>query len=64
MENEYNIHLYGRENTMSICPPLTITKEELDEVLPKIDAVLTWIDEQLATVEKNPDYTTAVAIVK
>ena len=49
---------------MSICPPLTITKEELDEVLPKIDAVLTWIDEQLATVEKNPDYATAMAIVK
>ena len=64
LENEYNVHLYGRENTMSICPPLTITKEELDEVLPKIDEVLTWIDEQLATVEKNPNYTTAIGIVK
>ena len=64
LENEYNVHLYGRENTMSVCPPLIITKEELDEVFPKIDAVLTWIDEQLPTLEKDPNYATTMSIVK
>jgi taurine--2-oxoglutarate transaminase len=61
LENEYNIHTYGRENTMSICPPLIITEEQLLAVLPKFDEVLTWIDEQLPTLEKDANYTTAVA---
>lgn len=64
LENEYNVHLYGRENTISVCPPLIITKEQLDEVFPKLDAVLTWIDEQLPTVEKDPNYATAMSIVR
>ena len=61
LENEYNIHTYGRENTISICPPLIITEEQLVAVLPKFDEVLTWIDEQLPTLEKDANYTTAVA---
>jgi taurine--2-oxoglutarate transaminase len=64
LENEYNVHIYGRENTMSICPPLIITKEQLDEILPKFDEVLSWIDEQLATVEKDPNYATAIGIIR
>jgi taurine--2-oxoglutarate transaminase len=61
LENEYNIHTYGRENTISICPPLIITEEQLVAVLPTFDEVLTWIDEQLPTLEKDANYTTAVA---
>jgi len=37
---------FGRENFISICPPLTITKEELDEYLPILDEVLTMVDEK------------------
>ncbi|KMO86910.1 hypothetical protein AB840_05695 [Megasphaera cerevisiae DSM 20462] len=36
---------FGRENNINICPPLTITKEELKEYLPVLDDVLTWVDE-------------------
>lgn len=36
---------FGRENNVNICPPLTITAEELNEYLPILDEVLTWVDE-------------------
>ncbi len=36
---------FGRENNINICPPLIITKEELEEYLPILDDVLTWVDE-------------------
>jgi len=36
---------FGRENNINICPPLTITEEELKEYLPVLDDVLTWVDE-------------------
>lgn len=36
---------FGRENNINICPPLTITEEELKEHLPILDEVLTWVDE-------------------
>lgn len=36
---------FGRENNINICPPLTITKEELEKYLPVLDDVLTWVDE-------------------
>lgn len=36
---------FGRENNINICPPLIITKEELEEYLPILDEVLTWADE-------------------
>lgn len=36
---------FGRENNINICPPLTITKEEMEEYLPILDEVLTWVDE-------------------
>lgn len=36
---------FGRENNINVCPPLTITKEELKENLPILDEVLTWVDE-------------------
>lgn len=36
---------FGRENNINICPPLIITKEELEEYLPILDEVLTWVDE-------------------
>lgn len=35
---------FGRENNINICPPLIITKEELEEQLPILDEVLTWVD--------------------
>ena len=37
---------FGRETTISVCPPLTITEAELAEVMPILDEVLTLIDEQ------------------
>lgn len=37
---------FGRETTISVCPPLTITEAELAEVLPILDEVLTLVDEQ------------------
>ncbi|MFI3238580.1 MAG: aminotransferase class III-fold pyridoxal phosphate-dependent enzyme [Lachnospiraceae bacterium] len=37
---------FGRENFLSVCPPLIITKEELLEYLPILDEVLTIVDEQ------------------
>lgn len=36
---------FGRENNINICPPLTITKEELEKYLLILDEVLTWVDE-------------------
>lgn len=64
LEYEYNMHMYGRENTLLFAPPLIITKEELDAFFPKIDAILSWIDEQLETVEKDPDYTTLIGMTR
>ncbi|MFI3227549.1 MAG: aminotransferase class III-fold pyridoxal phosphate-dependent enzyme [Clostridia bacterium] len=37
---------FGRENFLSICPPLIITEEELNEYLPMLDEVLTMVDEK------------------
>ena len=37
---------FGRETTISVCPPLTISEAELAEVMPILDEVLTLIDEQ------------------
>lgn len=37
---------FGRENFIEICPPLIITKEELEEYLPILDEVLTLVDEK------------------
>ena len=36
---------FGREDNINICPPLIITKEELETYLPIMDEVLTWVDE-------------------
>lgn len=38
---------FGRETNINICPPLIITAEQLEEELPKLDEVLTWVDENL-----------------
>lgn len=38
---------FGRETNINICPPLIITAEQLEEELPKLDKVLTWVDENL-----------------
>jgi taurine--2-oxoglutarate transaminase len=35
---------FGRETTISVCPPLTINEAELAEVLPILDEVLTLVD--------------------
>ena len=35
---------FGRETTISVCPPLTITEAELAEVMPILDEVLTLVD--------------------
>ncbi len=37
---------FGRENNIEMCPPLTITREELEEYLPVLDEVLTLVDEK------------------
>jgi len=37
---------FGRENFIEICPPLIITKEELDSLLPVLDEVLGMVDEK------------------
>lgn len=37
---------FGRENFLTICPPLIITEAELNEYLPILDEVLTLVDEQ------------------
>lgn len=42
---ENGIYTYGRENFIQVCPPLTITEEELVDALDRIDTVLTWADE-------------------
>ena len=36
---------YSHENMVLICPPLIITEEQLLEEMPKMDEVLTIIDE-------------------
>lgn len=36
---------FGRENNINVCPPLIITKEELEAYLPILDEVFTWVDE-------------------
>lgn len=38
---------FGRETNVNICPPLTITAEQLRQELPKLDETLTWVDENL-----------------
>lgn len=42
---EKGFSTFGRENNINICPPLIITQEELEEYLPILDEVLTWVDE-------------------
>lgn len=37
---------FGRENNINVCPPLIITKEELEEYLPVLDEVFTWVDDE------------------
>lgn len=37
---------FGRENNVEVCPPLTITREELEQWLPVLDEVLTLVDEK------------------
>lgn len=37
---------FGRESNINVCPPLTITADELNEWLPVLDDVLTWADEK------------------
>lgn len=36
----------GRENNITLAPPLIITKEQLEEELPKLDEVLSIVDRQ------------------
>lgn len=40
---------FGRENNIEVCPPLTITREELGEWLPVLDEVLTLVDQQFVS---------------
>lgn len=42
---------FGRENFIEICPPLIITRQELEEYLPILDEVLTMVDEKIASGE-------------
>ncbi|MDO4167804.1 MAG: aminotransferase class III-fold pyridoxal phosphate-dependent enzyme [Eubacteriales bacterium] len=42
---------FGRENFVEICPPLIITKEELEQYLPILDEVLSMVDEKIASGE-------------
>lgn len=42
---EKGFSTFGRENNINVCPPLIITKEELEEYLPILDEVFTWVDE-------------------
>jgi taurine--2-oxoglutarate transaminase len=44
---EKGFSTFGRENNINVCPPLIITKEELEEYLPILDEVFTWIDETM-----------------
>lgn len=44
---EKGFSTFGRENTIHVSPPLTITKEELEEWLPVLDEVFTWVDETI-----------------
>lgn len=37
---------FGRESNINVCPPLTITAEELQTYLPILDDVLGWVDEK------------------
>lgn len=38
---------FGRENTLHVSPPLTITTQELEQVLPILDEVLGWVDREM-----------------
>lgn len=38
---------FGRENTLHVSPPLTITTQELEQVLPILDEVLGWVDREV-----------------
>lgn len=42
---EKGFYTFGRENNINVCPPLIITKEELEQYLPILDEVFTWVDE-------------------
>lgn len=44
---EKGFSTFGRESNINICPPLIITEEQLNENLPILDEVLTWVDETL-----------------
>lgn len=39
----------GRENNITLAPPLIITKEQLEEELPKLDEVLGIVDQEFLT---------------
>jgi len=38
---------FGRENLITVAPPLTITKDQLDDIFNKLDKVCTKVDHQL-----------------
>lgn len=40
---------FGRENNIEICPPLTITAEELNRYLPILDEVLSLVDSKFVS---------------
>lgn len=42
---EKGFSTFGRENNINVCPPLIITKEELETYLPILDEVFSWVDE-------------------
>ena len=46
---------FGRESNLNVCPPLTITEDELNEWLPVLDDVLTWADERFTSAAKGGD---------
>ena len=45
---ERGLYLFVHWNVVMICPPLTITREELDEGLAVLDEVLAIADEYAA----------------
>lgn len=44
---EHGVLTYGRENYIQVCPPLTITKEELCTALDAIESVLSWAEQTI-----------------
>ncbi len=46
---EHGFSTFGRENTIHVSPPLTITEDELRTWLPVLDEVFTWVDETFLT---------------